>query len=338
MQVSRDCSVYSSQTRVIEPEPVVVNRKRDRMPEFTEVVRPQETESKKLKDIAVVEWLPNREVPLEEEAFVESPICTRKRERDEAEVEQEAFEALVNKMERVSIQTREVLNVVGEFDGMLTLFQKSTAIELDPDASLDMSDEEFVRITTRCPSFTHLTVFQSRSISDKGIIRALMGRASMYAVSLSACPNITDWTLTALGGHCPRLAKLSIAKCPITDEGVQVLASKCGGLRAVSLDWCDGLSDATLDALALNCPLLQEFSSAASCNYTLNGFKTLLKGCSKLQKLELWDCAQVDDAWIDALANSGCPLKELDVSGCWQVSEDALSRLRERFEGITIES
>lgn len=338
MQAFRLCPPpSSSQTRVVEPEPQTSNKKRQRMPVLVEVVQTPGAEVKKIKShVEVVAFMPAQPQEAEEEMHTESPKNTRKREREPAPAAEEELNALINKMEKVSIQTQEVFNVVGEMGGAFTIYQRSLAIELDPDASLDMSDDEFVRITTRCPNFTHLTVFQSRSISDAGIIRALMGRSSMYAVNLAACPKITDWTLKALGAQCPNLAKLSLAKCSITDDGMGVLASKCKMLRAVNLDWCHPLTDKTLEALALHCPNLREFTAVEGFGYTLNGLKALLRGCPKLEKLELWGCAQVDDRWIQALIDSGCPLKEVDFGGCPNVSEDALDKLSAAFERITI--
>lgn len=359
MQASRFCSSYSAPTRVYEPEPAGQNKKRvpdERVAEPSNVVQTSQSVLKKAKEDVecMVVSPPQRrifkiekavEVDGDYEDVVEQEPSnkTKKREREpqhqrELEAEEKELGDIITKMEKVSIQTHEVLNQVGEVKGALTLFQKSIAVEIDPDASLDMSDEELVRITTRAGDFTRLTIFQSRSITDSGIIRALMGRRRMYEVNLSACPNVTDWTLSALGGNCPLLAKLSVVKCPITDEGIEQLAPKCKGLRVVNLDWCFNLTDKTLLALAQHCPNLREFTTAECGQYSLAGFKALLAGCPMLEKLELWGCQQVNDEWVQALVESKCAIKELDLTGCRKVTQSALDSLCERFEGIAIES
>lgn len=363
MQSTSFISCYRSSSKVLQPEAIVRNNKRvpvQTVVELEDAELRTDVTMKKIKNdaeerlvrdqikrkgqvlasssVSVIAESKRCKVVIdesfssddEEELDVESPEVSRKRERDE----NQELGDLVEKMEKISMQTHEVLNLVGEPAGLLTLFKKSIAVELDPEASLDMSDDEFVRLTSRCPKFSNLTIYQSKQISDAGVIRALMGRVGMYAVSISACPKVTDWTLTALSANCPNLAKLSIVRCPITDEGIEAVASKCNDLRVVNVDWCHNLSDRSLLALGRSCPNLREFTTSECSEYTLKGFKALLAGCQKLEKLELWNCCQVDDDWMKALIESKCPIKELDVTGCSQISEKYFNLLRDRLKPL----
>jgi len=244
---------------------------------------------------------------------------------------------VIEKMERVTIQTRSGSDELSEKSHLFRFAKQTLSIELDSNETLDISNEEFICIASRYPHFIHLNICNSNRIGNIGIIRVIMGRADLKSVTFKDLATVEDWTLQALGGHCPNLSKLSLIQCSqITNAGLEEVVSKCNSLEIINLDWCHSLSNRTLQAIGKHCPNLREFSISECGEYSIEGFKALVDGCPKLERLELWRCKQVDDEWLIVLIASKCQLKVLDVFGCKKITEDAHLRLKTRFPGIII--
>lgn len=263
---------------------------------------------------------------------------------DEDQAEEEEFDEVLHKMLTVTLDIKPVLDPVRVVDGGVIISQRSCAVHVNPSKSLYMTDAEFVHEVLSCPDFSHLIVHQAHNITDKGFKQVLLGRShngvsQMYKFSIARCPNVTDWTLHSLAASSPRLAEFSLFNCSgITNEGVVAVATRCNHLKVVNVDWCYGLSDASLFALREHCPELREFTAAKCSEFTINGFTALIQGCPQLEKLDLSDC-QVTDDWLLALMAHGdtlTELKELDITGCSQVTPQCMQLLQQRFPRTTI--
>ncbi len=335
MQATRPYPFYP-QTQVQEtPKKELKRSRNEATSDLAAVVITQDLGQKKTKNRDVTPLHPPASKSKKPEKHPTLQGIKRTRSTDEEEIEDVGD--VIRKMEKISLQTSEVVTKVGSSNGFITLFKKTLALEIDPKASIDMSDDEFIHLTTRSAHFTHLSVLQSKSLTDTGFIKALMGRTDMDSVQISHCPKVTDWTIHAIAEQCPNISKLCITKCTeVTDEGIYSVATKCKNLRGLNVEWCNNLTDKTLQALGQHSHELEEFTTAECNNYTLQGFYALIAGCPKLSKLELWNCTQVDDAWIDLLCRSNCPIRELDIDGCDKISAEAIKRLEARFAGISI--
>lgn len=263
---------------------------------------------------------------------------------DADQAEEEAFDEVLHKMLTVTLDIKPVLDPVRVVDGGVIISQRSCAVHVNPSKSLHMTDAEFVHEVLSCPDFSHLIVHQAQNITDEGFKKVLLGRShngvsQMYKFSIARCPNVTDWTLHSLAASSPRLAEFSLFNCSgITNEGVVAVATRCNHLKVVNVDWCYGLSDASLFALREHCPELREFTAAKCSEFTINGFTALIQGCPKLEKLDLSDC-QVTDDWLLALMAHGdtlTELKELDITGCSQVTPQCMQLLQQRLPRTTI--
>ncbi len=274
------------------------------------------------------------EPDLSEEEPEEKKVPNKKRERTE---DVSDVSDVIEKMEKISIQTYDGSDELSQKGHLFRYTKQTLSIELDSNESLDLSNEEFICIASRNPHFIHLNICNSNRISDAGVIRVIMKRSDLISVTFKDLATIGDWTMQALGGHCPNLSKLSLIQCSqITNEGLEEVVSKCNKLEIINLDWCHSLSNKTMQAIGKHCPNLREFSISECGEYTIAGFKALVEGCPKLERLELWRCKQVDDEWLEALIASKCQLKVLDVFGCKKITQEVNQLLKTRFPGIVI--
>lgn len=262
---------------------------------------------------------------------------TAKQVRFQDEVDRQNLEQLIKELAEVIIRPPYDLLKSAREQGWIMNIDDHERFAPHPRASRLLSDDEFAYFSTPYPGFSRLSIQQAENITDIGFAKVLKGRSNMYAIDLSHCPKVTDVTLFTAGIHCPDLREFSLLKCPrVSDRGVEVLVSRCKNLRWLSFDWCQGLSDASLYAVGRNCPMLSGFCISEGTQYTLKGFKALLQGCQWLEKIDLWSCEQVTDAWIDAIIDWAPNVRELELKYCSQVTQNALARLKARFPYVIL--
>lgn len=262
---------------------------------------------------------------------------TVKHVRFQDEVDEENLERLVAEMAEVGLRPAYDLLKSAKEQGWIMNLDDHQRFAPHPRATRVMSDDDFAYFSAPYPAFSRLSIQQAEHLTDMGFARVLKRRSNMFAIDLSHCPKISDGTLFEVGINCPDLREFSLVKCPkISDRGVEVLVSQCTNLRWLSLDWCHGLSDASLFAIARHCPMLSGFCISEGTQFSLKAFKALLQGCQWLEKIDLWGCEQVTDAWIDAIIEWGPNLRELELKYCSKVTPDALYRLRARFGHIIL--
>jgi hypothetical protein len=199
---------------------------------------------------------------------LERPPEVNPKKRGREVEENDHFEALVQKMEKVALEV---------VDGAATLDAKD---------SLNLYDAALIELTENL-QFKKLTIPQARLLTNEGFIQAIWGRRDLEEIDFSACKQLGDWALGALGNHCPSLTKVSLVNCPlITDAGVSSLVSRCPELRSITLDGSYGITDESLVAIARRCMHLEEIS-LLRCNLVTDmGIHALQQHCRNLRVIE----------------------------------------------------
>ena len=131
-----------------------------------------------------------------------------------------------------------------------------------------------------------------------------------------------DVGVAALAAHCPRLTAIDLNTCVnLTNAAVVALAVHCPALESIDLSLCEKLSSAAIDGLATHstelmtlvlqeCPCISESSLA------------LLAASTRLTTLDVAACEEIDNDAIAALVLAcGATLVEVNIQGCWQVTD-----------------
>jgi len=172
-----------------------------------------------------------------------------------------------------------------------------------------------------------------------GIARYLLPKIGkgVKTLVLECSKAITNGMLYRILSQCPNMEFLDVSQTIISDLGLNGLFKDGGGRRLKHLDLsgCVWITDKTLIKLAslyskpsksergtkcsdCTCMKKQEDSSESSKYKSLQG----------LECLRLSGCYKITDVGLRALAKRGFPdLKHLDLSGCFNVSPDALKDL-----------
>ncbi|KAJ7958774.1 EIN3-binding F-box protein 1 [Quillaja saponaria] len=179
---------------------------------------------------------------------------------------------------------------------------------------------------------------------------------SLQSLSVCYCPGFGDANLSALGELCPQLRHVEFCGLEgITDDGflplfessdagllcvnvrgcinltdkfVLSLANQHGWtLEMLNLDGCKKISDASLVAIAENCPLLSDLN-VSKCAINDAGVEAI--ACAdqfSLQILSLSGCSSVSDKCLPALGKLGQTLLGLNLQHCNAISSSTVSLL-----------
>lgn len=150
-------------------------------------------------------------------------------------------------------------------------------------------------------------------------------------VRLPWCTNITDHGMMMLVEYCDQIQILDVTSCSITDVGVRYIGKLAKKqLRELDLSWC---MEVTNHGLRYLLPAYgDEEDDVDDCYYAVgNGSDEMIT--SHLEKLSLIWCSQVNNESLEILSNLPA-LKFLALSGCYDVTSEAVNVLRE--SGIDI--
>ncbi|CAK7312243.1 F-box/LRR-repeat protein 2 [Vulpes lagopus] len=206
---------------------------------------------------------------------------------------------------------------------------------LDLTSCVSITNSSLKGISEGCRNLEYLNLSWCDQITKDGIEALVRGCRGLKALLLRGCTQLEDEALKHIQNYCHELVSLNLQSCSeccelvsnlnkfmrITDEGVVQICRGCRRLQALCLSGCSNLTDASLTALALNCPRL---------HITDSTLIQLSVHCPKLQALSLSHCELITDDGILHLSNSTCGherLRVLELDNCLLITDVALEHL-----------
>lgn len=220
---------------------------------------------------------------------------------------------------------------------------------LDATSCATLTPEHLRAILEPATALTQLKLSYVRGVNGD-VLLAVAALHGLTALELEGC--VLDCAGVALLHQLPRLARLSLARTPVSDACMGTVAS-ITSLTHLSLAACKEVTDAGVAELAAlsylkelsleSCPCVSEAGVAK-----LSGLRELrsldVSGCEALSTLptqlptclttlRLRGCKQLQDESLTALAPCSA-LRELDLSVCPDISDGGLTHLS-RLSSLT---
>jgi hypothetical protein len=132
-------------------------------------------------------------------------------------------------------------------------------------------------------------IVHSTGVSDRGLELLVAGVCGprLTSVDLAACTWLSDSGLVAMGQRCPSLRFLNLAACTgISDEGLLALVQPrgcAGGLEAINLTRCDGVSAAGVRRMLMGAPRCGSVVVTRSGAADLDALESLASSFPKVQ-------------------------------------------------------
>ncbi|KAI4971428.1 hypothetical protein ZWY2020_002342 [Hordeum vulgare] len=113
--------------------------------------------------------------------------------------------------------------------------------------------------------------------------------------------DVTDSGISAVAGGCPSLRSLALWDVPlVTDAGLAEIAAGCPSLEKLDITGCPLVTNKGLVAVAQGCPDLKTLTIESCSDVANEGLKAIGR-CSKLQAVNIKNCAYVGDQGVSGL-------------------------------------
>ncbi|DBA02156.1 TPA: hypothetical protein N0F65_004791, partial [Lagenidium giganteum] len=202
-----------------------------------------------------------------------------------------------------------------------------------------VTDTLLKTLANQCPQIRTLLLGECTLVSDSGIVYVAQKCHQLEKIALNrsvSSERVTDTACVALGEHCPKLRDVNLSGCNfLTDAGIKWIADGCPELQVLDVSSVFHLTDASMRALSEACPVLKQLRIPNVKNVSDVGLRFLATGCSKLESLQCSNLYLVSDGsnrdfgleGLQAIAKGCKQLRELNLTGCFQVVERALVAL-----------
>ena len=177
-------------------------------------------------------------------------------------------------------------------------------------AQTNVSDDAIAFIRVSCPQLVGIDTSSCKHLTDVSIVALVTQCTHLRTLWISRNSNYTDESLHAIASHGHKIGSLNLEYCPLlTADAVKRVFAECAALRSLFLAkddintdwilgvashlpsalWCLALSgnitDATLEAVAVRCPSLEQLDMRTCSGYTAKGMIAIVRGCPLLNTL-----------------------------------------------------
>lgn len=240
-----------------------------------------------------------------------------------------AFAQATSSLESLQMEECHRITQVGILNALSTSSSKLKSLTLVKCMGIKDLPTEFL-VSSPCESLRSLSIRSCPGVGTTSL--SMVGKLcpNLHHLDLSGLNEIADAGLLQLFESCnPGLVKVNISDClNLTDEVVISLAKLHGEtLELLNLDGCQMITDASLAALAQNCPLLNDLD-ISKCSITDAGVFALSSGVNhNLQVLSLSGCSMISNKSMPALENLGRTLVGLNLQHCNSITSKSIELL-----------
>ncbi|XP_028797114.1 F-box/LRR-repeat protein 3-like [Neltuma alba] len=233
-------------------------------------------------------------------------------------------------------------------NGLLNLAMNcKNLVELDLSNATELRDAAASAVA-QFSNLEKLWVGRCKLITDMGIGCIAVGCKKLRLICLKWCVGVGDLGVELIAIKCEELRSLDLSYLPITDKCLPSIF-KLQYLEDLVLEGCFGIDDDNTDVFKQGCRTLKKLDISGCQNITHIGLSALISSSACLEQLNLADGSPVTLALADGLNKlsmlqsiilDGClvtssglkavgyscsSLKELSLSKCLGVTDEALS-------------
>jgi len=168
--------------------------------------------------------------------------------------------------------------------------------------------DDFIKVILSAPLAATLHTLKYGNYADvstEGFIK--LSKLNLIYLSLRQPMNLDDKMLEYLLRNYTRLRKLElIGSLNLTNAASNIIANYCNSsLKSLNLAGTPILTDAIFEPLS-NCIQLRSLNLRELIDITDNGFKSIIKTLTHLEKLVLFGCGKITDESLQVIA-ANCP-------------------------------
>ncbi|MFS7944930.1 putative leucine-rich repeat domain superfamily [Helianthus anomalus] len=232
-------------------------------------------------------------------------------EKFDSSVDRESFGLTCHRLLRVQNLSRRSLEFGCSFSRLNHSLSKPT---------IDVDSYILDKLIKRFRQLEFLSLCGCVNLQDSGLSQLQNYGSKLKSLYLDCCFKITDVGLSLVAIGCPNLSFVSLYRCAISDNGLELLSKSCRFLQDLNLEWCSLVTDSGVFSITNNCRELRAIKISHCEKVKGVGFE----GCSQtLACLEADFCKLEPEGIMGILSGGG--LEYLNVSSLsWCIRGDGL--------------
>ncbi|KAK9059488.1 hypothetical protein SSX86_020190 [Deinandra increscens subsp. villosa] len=232
-------------------------------------------------------------------------------EKIDSSVDRESFGLTCHRLLHIQNLSRKSL----EFGGLFSRYNPSLS-KTTSDADSFILD----KLIKRFKQLELLSLCGCINLLDSGLSQLQNYGSKLKSLYLDCCFKVTDTGLASVAIGCQNLSFISLYRCSISDNGLELLAKSCLFLKDLNLEWCSLITDSGISYITNNCHELRAVKITHCEEIKGVGFE----GCSQtLACLEADFCKLEPEGILGILSGGG--LEYLNVSSLsWCIRGDGL--------------
>ncbi|XP_029209314.2 F-box protein SKP2A-like isoform X2 [Acropora millepora] len=188
-----------------------------------------------------------------------------------------------------------------------------------------VTKEELNEFATFCPQLRDINL-EACAVTDECL--EVLSKLPLQGLNACYCTHLTDRGLKFLATDCRHLRSLNFDGIQwISEEAIAVLVENCK--ECIELLWLDGedMTDNLINLETLKLKKGTEFSAQALKELFEHLHPQRTGNARGLVHVNIGECSKLDDAAVEAIANSCRYLESIDISWCWEVTDTGLEHV-----------
>jgi hypothetical protein len=208
----------------------------------------------------------------------------------------------------------------------------------------------YLNLVSDCGTITDSGLQRVQNITDRGLhIAQTLPDLSLQQITDSSLNHIahllpkslhlargetvSDKGAKHIARHLPLLRELDLAKCNLSDYGMQQIALGLPNLTALNVSHCQNVSDKGIRHIAAYLPRLR-LLNVARCSIGQQGLRHITEALLDLQCLTLDECKALGDRELAHLAAHLSRLRQLSIAHCEEVTDTGIRNIATRLTDL----
>jgi len=228
----------------------------------------------------------------------------------------------------------------GEALGIIKEYEKPKENGIVCNFKSNLNIAAAAKFISRCVNLKQLILFGFDNEEEARFISFLENPPQITQLWFSSITDTDESQILKLSSKLYHLddllANLEVLQIPSTktkDEFIAKLVRIALKLRALNIDSCEELSNASLFTIGANCKQLKHLELGGNSNFSDNAIQTMLDSLS-LITLNIRDNENLTDCTIEKIAKTQPNIKTLDVRGCYNLGGPAVASALQRLNNM----
>lgn len=189
-----------------------------------------------------------------------------------------------------------------------------------------IGNDSLQAIANQCTKLEMISIKDCRLIGDQGIA-SLSSSSSLTKLKLNGL-SISDFSLAVIGHYGKSIVHLNLANLKnVSEKGFWVMGNARGlqSLTSLAVSSCLGMTDFSIEAIGIGCPVLKQICLRKCCFISDHGFVAFSKAVVSLESLHLEEVNRITlSGVISALSACQSKLRTLSLVSCIGLKDLAL--------------